>query len=231
MKRRIDSMIRRNNLEKYIDYFNLLNSSPSHLNDFLNYITINVSEFFRNKNQWIILENKILPVILNQKKRILIWSTACSTGEEPYSIAMIFYKLNAYKTAKIIATDIDDRVLNSAENGIYTEKDISSLPLEYKKRFFKPLPSGSYEIVTPIKNMVNFEKHNLLKDDYPENCDLIICRNVLIYFTEHAKSQIYKKFYKSLSAEGVLFVGNTEQIILPHKYGFNVLEHFFYTKA
>lgn len=230
MKRRIDTLIKRSNQEKYSDYLTLLDKSSSHLKEFLNYITINVSDFFRNPSQWATLKSKILPFLFKRKSRLKIWSAACSTGEEPYTIAMILAKINMLKNVDILATDIDDQVLKIAQKGLYNEKSLSTILEGYKHKFFKQSHSNYYLIDPQLKQSISFKKLDLLKDKFPQNCDLIICRNVLIYFTEKTKNDIYHKFHSSLSSNGVLFVGNTEQIILPQKYGFSVLEHFFYTK-
>ena len=107
MRRRIDSLIRRNNYDDYDLYFKALTRNPDLYNEFINYLTINVSEFYRNPDQWSILENEILPEIMKYNKRPKVWSAACSTGEEPYSLAMMMSKMNDLSSFRILATDID----------------------------------------------------------------------------------------------------------------------------
>lgn len=231
MKRRIESLIRRHNYKDYDSYYNALIGDQKLLNEFVTYLTINVSEFFRNIKQWDVLRDNVLPVLIdkNKKGKLKIWSAACSTGEEPYTTVMLLTKYYNLKDIEVIATDIDDKVLDKAKLGMYSEKAIEGIPKEFRDRYVKQ-EGNKYIISDEIKSRVKFLKHNLLKDSYPSNCDLIICRNVLIYFTEEAKDIIYQKFNDSLKPDGVLFVGSTEQIIMPQKYNFASLKTFFYKK-
>lgn len=229
MKRRILSLISRNKFSGFEDYIKGLKKDKNLLNEFLNYLTINVSEFYRNKEQWDILENQIIPDLLKQKKKIKVWSSACSTGEEPYSIVMLLSKFINIKDISILATDIDNAAINKAKIGIYSDKSLKELPNEFKTKYFEKI-QNTYKIKDEIKNKVKFQNINLLKDEYPKNCDLIFCRNVMIYFTEEAKSVMYNKFYNALSDNGILFVGSTEQIIYSHKYNLESVKTFFYRK-
>lgn len=142
---------------------------------------------------------------------------------------MILNEFLPLNKIKIIATDIDAEILVKAKNGLYTEKSIANLPKKYVEKYFK-VDGDVYAINQEVKNCVEFSKHNLLADPYPKNCDLIVCRNVLIYFTEEAKAEIYKKFNRALKTGGVLFVGSTEQIILYNLYNFKPIQTFFYQK-
>jgi len=228
MKRRIESFIKRNGFEEYEDYYRFIKEDKNRLREFLNYLTINVSEFFRNPNQWEILEKEILPELISKNKILKIWSSACASGEEPYSVALLFEKIN-FKNIEILATDIDEDAIERAKEGIYNEKIVANVPEDLKKKFFIKR-NDEYEIVDEIKNKVKFKKLNLLTDPFPKGIHLILCRNVLIYFTEEAKDSIYRKFYDSLTDDGVLFVGSTEQIIMPQKYGYYSIKSFFYKK-
>ncbi|HHW56627.1 MAG TPA: protein-glutamate O-methyltransferase CheR [Clostridia bacterium] len=228
MKRRLESLITSHKFNSYEEYFNELTVNKTLYEEFLNYITINVTEFFRNPLQWEILEKDILPNII--KKGFRVWSAACSTGEEPYSVAMLLTKFIDLKDVTIIATDIDGRVLEKAKKGIYSAETVKKVPQEYLKKFFRKIDDKSYQISEDIRKSVLFEKHDLLKDEYPKNIDLLICRNVLIYFNDTAKDKIYKKFYESLNDSGIFFVGSTEQIILPYRYNFEPIKTFFYKK-
>ncbi|WP_058485439.1 CheR family methyltransferase [Defluviitalea phaphyphila] len=229
MKRRINALIRKNNYKDYFSYLKALKNNKELYKEFINYITINVSEFFRNPVQWEILEKEIIPYLLKNSSTIKIWSAACSTGEEPYSLAMTLAKFIPLSQIKILATDIDKQVLEKAQIGLYNKKSISGVSKEFLLKYFKKV-GEDYKISDEIKNCVTFKQHDLLKDPYPNKCDLIVCRNVLIYFTDEAKNKIYKKFNNSLKTGGVLFVGNTEQIILSHKYLFSPIKTFFYKK-
>ncbi len=229
MKRRIDALIKKNNYDTYKDYVQALKENKDLFKEFINYLTINVSEFYRNPDQWEVLEKEIFPLLLSKNKKIKIWSSACSTGDEPYTLVMVLNKLLPLNSIKILATDIDTGALEKAQNGIYTSKSLENLPREMKDKYFT-IVGDSYKIKDEVKNCVEFKQFNLLRDPYPTGMDLIVCRNVLIYFTEEAKNDIYKKFNMSLNPQGILFVGSTEQLIMANKYNFKSLKTFFYIK-
>ena len=130
---------------------------------------------------------------------------------------------------KIYATDLDKQVIAKAKTGLYVEKSIASVPDDFKKKYFTKV-GPSYQISNEIKSRVEFKEHNLLKDTYPTDYHLIVCRNVLIYFTEEAKDEVFRKFQKSLKSGGFLFIGSTEQIINHREIGFERRNSFFYEK-
>lgn len=229
MKRRIDSLIRKNGYELYGDYIKALKTNKDLYNEFINYLTINVSEFYRNPEQWEVLKEHIFPLLLKKSPRLKIWSAACSTGDEPYTLVMVLNQYIPLKDIKITATDIDQEALRKAKAGIYSGKSLEKLPKAYVEKYFSKT-GGSYTIKDEVKNQVEFSQHNLLRDTYPKDCDLIVCRNVLIYFTEEAKTDIYMKFNRALKKEGILFIGSTEQIIMSNRYLLSPLKTFFYTK-
>lgn len=229
MKRRIDSLINRNNYDDYEMYFKALTQNSSLYDEFINYLTINVSEFYRNPAQWEILEKEIVPKLIESSNIPKIWSAACSTGEEPYSLAMMMSRFVSLSSLKILATDIDDGAVSKAKEGIYSSKSLENLPKDFINNFFTKAEEN-YKISDKIKNCIEFKHHNLLLDKYPSKCDLIACRNVMIYFTEEAKTLMYHNFRESLNNDGVLFVGSTEQIILPHRYKLEPIKTFFYKR-
>lgn len=230
MKRRIDTLIAKNKYSGYDTYVSGLSSDPKLFEEFVNYLTINVSEFYRNPEQWKILVEDVFPTLIGQFGRQLkIWSAACSTGDEPYSLVMALSKYIPIQQIKILATDIDKQVIQKAKTGIYVEKSIAAVPEEYKSKYFRTLGT-SVQISEDVKNCVEFKQHNLLKDAYPNNYHLIVCRNVLIYFTEEAKDVIFRKYYDALAPGGVLFIGSTEQIVNYKDIGFVRKSSFFYQK-
>lgn len=229
MHRRIDSLIAKLGVANYDDYFRLIKSDKNMLSEFLGHMTINVSEFYRNPQQWEILKEEIYPMLINKNKNLKIWSAACSTGDEPYTLVMTLSEYLPLANIKIIATDIDDEILNKAKSGLYTKKSIDALPKNYVEKYFD-YKDEIYAVKETVKRCVEFKKHNLLKDIYPGNVDLIVCRNVLIYFTNEAKDNIYSNFRNSLKNGGVLFIGSTEQIIEAEKYKLKPLRTFFYKK-
>lgn len=231
MKRRITSLANRNGYTKLVDYFELINKNREKFDEFINFLTINVSEFFRNPEQWKIVEEKVFPIYLKQKNDVKIWSAACSTGEEPYTMAMILSRLGVpLNKINITATDIDDGAIEKAKTGIYSKSSLKNVPNDLQSKFFKETPDGKFAVSSDIKNSIKFKKHNLLKDPYTSGYDLIVCRNVMIYFTDEAKDIIYQKFSNSLQKNGILFVGSTEQIISPQNFNLKSLRTFFYKK-
>jgi chemotaxis protein methyltransferase CheR len=232
MKRRIEALITKYGMDSYPEYVGRLKADKVVYDEFLTYITINVSEFYRNPEQWALLEKEVFPYLFDHYgKDLKIWSAACSTGDEPYSLVMMLSKFMPLHKIKVYATDIDKCILEKASIGLYHEKSLKSLPLEFFNKYFTRVTDKTYKISDEIKACVEFKHHDLLKDSYPSNCDLIICRNVLIYFTDEAKNKIYSGFYNALKKDGLLFVGSTEQIIQAQQIGFYNFKSFFYKKA
>lgn len=231
MKRRISSLASRNGFNDLLEYFKFIDNDKEKFNEFINFMTINVSEFFRNPEQWKIVETKLFPAFLSKSKDIKVWSAACSTGEEPYTITMILSTLLPLNKITVYATDIDDGAMAKAKAGVYIASSLKNVPTELKNKYFKKNDDGKFEISNEIKSRVQFKKHNLLKDPYIDKCDLIVCRNVMIYFTDDAKNEIYQKFSNSLKPDGVLFVGSTEQIISPQQFDLKSLKTFFYGRT
>lgn len=230
MKRRLTSLRLRRGYEDFASFYQALRKNRELYDEFLDRMTINVSEFFRNPDRWKALEEKILPRLHNGKKSLKCWSAACSTGEEPYSLAMILTKHGLLDSAEILATDIDKNALDKAQKGIYLERAVQSVPDEYYHTFFKK--EGNMSIISArLREKIQFQKHNLLADPYGADFDLIICRNVMIYFTEEAKQKLYIQFSRALRPGGILFVGSTEQIFRPQQYHLEPIDTFFYRRV
>ena len=168
-----------------------------------------------------------LPGLLKKSPRLKIWSAACSNGSEPYTLAMILEKLAPGRGHRIIATDIDDNMLAKAKEGVYNINEIKNVPQQLRDRHFDK-NGNEYKIHDSIKQRVDFRHHDLLKDRYESGFDLIVCRNVVIYFTDEAKLKIYTGFFNSLKTDGYLFVGGTERIHNYKAIGFDNPYPFFY---
>ncbi|MCH5337632.1 MAG: protein-glutamate O-methyltransferase CheR [Acetatifactor sp.] len=230
MKRRIDTLISKHKIEGYDKYVQGLRSDKALFDEFVNYITINVSEFYRNPEQWKFMDEKVIPELISKfGKSLKIWSAACSTGDEPYSLVMALSKHLPLNSIKIYATDLDKQVIAKAKVGLYAEKSVESVPADLKSKYFTKV-GPSYKIADEIKARVEFKEHNLLKDTYPTDYHMIVCRNVLIYFTEEAKDEVFRKYFNSLAKGGVLFIGSTEQIINYKEIGYERKNSFFYQK-
>ena len=176
------------------------------------------------------MDKTVIPQLIHEfGHNLKIWSAACSTGDEPYSLVMALSRHLPLSQITVLATDIDNQVLEKAQAGLYNEKSVAGVPQDLKEKYFTKIGS-SYKISDEIKSRVKFCQHNLLLDPYPKNCHFIVCRNVLIYFTEEAKDEIFKKFHESLVHKGLLFIGSTEQIITYKQIGYARRESFYYEK-
>lgn len=230
MKRRIDSLITKNGYSGYEQYLQALRTDTERFEEFVTYLTINVSEFYRNPDQWQVMDKEIFPELIKKYgKKLKIWSAACSTGDEPYSLVMALSRHVPLEMIHITATDLDKQIIAKAKVGLYSAKSVAAVPDDLKKKYFTQLGS-SYQISDEIKSRVEFKEHNLLDDNYVTGYHMIVCRNVLIYFTEEAKEEVFRKFYKSIVPGGILFIGSTEQIINYKEIGYDRKNSFFYLR-
>lgn len=232
MKRRLTSLKNKYHLESFQDYFNLISRDENLLEECLDRMTINVSGFFRNKKRWDILDKTILPEIIQKRKgrRLKVWSAACSTGEEPYTLSIILARHLPVSEFEILATDIDEKALQKAMLGSYDERSLNECTEEERKDYFHQ-EGTKFRIKRNFQAPIKFQKQNLLEGRYQKSFDLIVCRNVLIYFTEDAKDDIYRGFADSLNPCGYLFIGSTEQIFHPQTYQLQSVTTFFYQKS
>ncbi|WP_068775401.1 protein-glutamate O-methyltransferase CheR [Paenibacillus sp. FJAT-26967] len=229
MKRRLTTLRTKKGYDTFLAYYEALTKDKALFHEFLDRMTINVSEFWRNPNRWEVLESKFLPELRAVSRNLKVWSAACSTGEEPYTLAMILAQQGALRDTSVLATDIDDGAIEKARRGIYVERSLKDVPAAYVQTYFKQ-EQTVYHIADELKKAVRFQKQNLLEDRFDSGFDLIICRNVIIYFTEEAKDRLYQKFSKALKPGGILFVGSTEQIFSPAQYDLEPADTFFYRK-
>ena len=230
MRRRINNLINKTPFKSYTSFFNDVVKDKQKFADFIEYLTINVSEFFRNADKFGLLETDIIPYLLKRNDSLNIWSAGCSIGAEPYSLSIIMKELTPGKRHRILATDLDIEIIAKAKKGIYTADEIKAMRSDRKVKYFTKTPDGKYAIKPEIKMPVDFKRHNLLKDPFERNFDLILCRNVVIYFTEEAKAELYKNFFKALRPGGILFVGGTESILNSRQIGYVTYKPFFYQK-
>lgn len=230
MRRRIGNLVQRADMNSFVAYFDKVSQNKEDFASFIEYLTINVSEFFRNPDKFDILETDVFPMLLKKSPKLNIWSAGCSIGAEPYTIAIILKELTPNVKHRILASDLDVEILAKAKKGIYTENEIKAMRPDRKAKYFVKTPDGKFAIKPEIKSLVEFKQHNLLKDPYEKNFQLIINRNVVIYFTEDAKTQMYTGFFNSLVPGGILFVGATEAILNYRQIGFATYKAFFYQK-
>jgi chemotaxis protein methyltransferase CheR len=233
MKRRLDSWLARSCAHSWPDYFKRLQTDAIELGRFRNYLTINVSSFFRDPARWQTLREKVVPDLLESAARrqrahsydlpmprLRIWSAGCSIGTEPYSLAILLEELTSSGRHHLLATDLDRGALAKARaRGPYTPDEVNNVSAAQRAKYFQP--GGPPFYITPaLAQRVEFRELDLLADEFDADMDLIVCRNVVIYFTEEAKAKLYRRFFEALRPGGVLFVGGIEVISHSPEIGF-----------
>lgn len=229
LQRRIHTVMGKSGATSLKTYSELIEKDAEIRQDFLDYITINVTDFFRNPELFNEFEKALQNELSPNFGRLKIWSAACSIGSEPYSLAILMRKHRIQSAGKILATDIDEKVLIRAREGSYREYELKNVQEDVLEKYFKQ-DDKQFAIAPAIKNMVHFEKHNLLADPFDKGYHLIICRNVIIYFKKEVKETLYRKFSESLVSGGILFTGATETIYKPETYGLEKIGKFLYRK-
>lgn len=196
---------------------------------FADFLTINVTEFFRNADRFESLRERYLPLLLSRRQPLRIWSAGCSAGAEAYSVAMLLQELTPGTRHYLLGTDIDAASLQRARAAIYPAQEVREVSAPMRKRLFAEHSNG-YQLSAAVRSQVEFKRHDLMGDDYPGDLDLILCRNVVIYFTEETKRGLYRRFHSSLRPGGVLFIGATESILDARTIGLRYLEPCFYER-
>ncbi|RLT92674.1 CheR family methyltransferase [Ketobacter sp.] len=220
---RIVRRIRALNLGDFKSYLDYLERHPeAELTNFINAITTNLTSFFREAHHFDFLRQTVLPELQRKKKaqqRIRIWSAGCSTGEEPYSIAMTLHGAleRARWDAKILATDLDTNVLSHGRRGIYSKERIGNMDAQLVRKYFNdPRGGGNDEVLEAresIRSLITFNHLNLL-GDWPMKgrFDVIFCRNVVIYFSKETQRELFDRYADILEPDGYLFIGHSESL-------------------
>ena len=231
MRRRLTGFVEREERGGVSRFCRRLQREPDLRTALRDTITINVSEFFRDAAPWPKLRSKLLPELLETRQTLRIWSAGCSNGQEPYTVAMILADLQAGSRAQILATDLDRVTLARAKaGGPYRPDDVRNVPPALRTKHLREAEDGFY-VADLLRKRVRFRELNLLSDAFDRDFDLVICRNVLIYFSNEAKLQLLRRFCDSLRPGGVLLVGGTEAILSPESLGLERLGGTFYRNA
>lgn len=232
MERRLRSFARRSGLDDLDAYLARLRSDVAAREAFLDHMTINVSELFRNPERFEELERQVLPGLLASAggRGLRAWSAGCSYGAEPYSLAVLLAEAAPGARHEITATDLDERVLARAREGRFGEDDMRAVTAARRARWFTEEPGGGVRAAESLRRSIRFSRLDLLADRFPSGQDLILCRNVVIYFTEEAKDRLYRRLLESLRPGGVLFVGATERITGADRMGWQKQGMFFYRR-
>jgi chemotaxis protein methyltransferase CheR len=231
MERRIRDFARRRQVTDLGAFAALLRQDARLLREFEQHITINVSEFYRNPEAFAYLERQVLPEILAARRGLRIWSAGCSYGAEPYTLAMLALDAAPRAGHSIVATDIDRAILARATEGKgYTPEDIRGLPARLRDAYLQR-EGTTYAVREPAKRLVRFSRFDLLSDTMTQPFDLVVCRNVIIYFTDEAKNRILQQMVTTLQPGGWLFIGGTETIGKPAAMGLTYAAPCFYVKS
>ena len=230
--RRVHMLMQRWNATSYDEYYKVISTREDKLREFLDYLTINVSEFFRNANRWWELKDKVFPLIFKEtgQKKLKLWSAGCATGEEPYSLGVLALETGLTNPQPVLATDIDRGALAKAQAGIFQKRQLVNAPPEWISKYFSEIDANTVQVKNVVKEKVNFRQQNLIKDPFDSGMDVILCRNVVIYFSPETKSALYEKFFNALRPGGYLMTGSTEQIFEYKKIGFESAGPFLYRK-
>ena len=197
------------------------------MRNFLDSVTTNLTRFFRNATHLQTLENHVIPELALHKKhnRVRVWSAGCSTGEEPYTIAIIMRdKMAARFRVEIVGSDLSLKSLMVAKEGFYPESRVEGIPSRYLQRYFEKKRDG-YQVRNEIKRMVRFDYHNLKLDSGLSNIDIVFCRNVLIYFDAAAQKNVVERLWNAMTNHAFLFVGHSESL-----FGMNTQFKFLKTR-
>lgn len=220
LRRRIAVRMRARGAHTYEDYARILDSDAAEYDRLMDALTINVTKLFRNWDVYAAVADRVVPVLWERESPdIRVWSAGCSSGEEPYSLAVLFHRYAASVGAlsrlgrlSILGTDIDERCLAAAERGEFEEGDFADTPDELRQRYFAP--TVPFTILPAVHRLVHFERQDLLGDPAPAGPhDLIVCRNVLIYFDRETQERLFEIFYRALRPGGFLVLGKVETLL------------------
>jgi chemotaxis protein methyltransferase CheR len=214
---RLREQLREKKLQSLDDYLQLILGSKEEMKQFLDAVTTNLTRFFRNQGHFDAMIHYVIPAILAEKRKtgnhaFRVWSAGCSTGEEPYTIAMILQDiLPPSFSFEIIASDISLKSIMVGKTGYYPNNRIDGVPPAYLQRFFMKTDTG-YQVIEELKNKIRFDYHNLRNDSGLRNIDIVFCRNVLIYFDDEGQEHVVNRFWDAMASTSFLYIGHSESL-------------------
>ena len=229
LESRLKERLREKKIDSVRTYFSTITSDKEELKGFLDSITTNLTRFFRNQPHFDALEKFVIPELIHKLKKgsntIRIWSAGCSTGEEPYTIAMLLSEiLPPPWTYEILASDISLKCLMTAKEGLYADSRIDGIPPHYLAKYFDKV-EGGYHIHSNLQSKIKFDYHNLKNDAGQRGFDIVFCRNVIIYFDEAAQTTVINRFWDAMAPKSFLFIGHSESL-----FGMNTKFEFLKTE-
>ena len=217
LESRLKERLREKTIDSVKTYFAEISKNKEELKGFLDSITTNLTRFFRNQAHFDALEKFVIPELINKIKKgsgstLKIWSAGCSTGEEPYTIAMLLEEIlpPSWKY-EIVASDISLKCLMTAKEGFYAENRIVGIPDKYLAKYFDKVGDG-YKVHSNLQSKIRFDYHNLKNDSGQRGLDIVFCRNVIIYFDEAAQTAVINRFWDAMAAKSFLFIGHSESL-------------------
>jgi chemotaxis protein methyltransferase CheR len=215
LESRLKERLREKGIDSVKTYFETIKGDKEELKGFLDSITTNLTRFFRNQAQFDAFEHHVIPETMKIRKTpgtIRIWSAGCSTGEEPYSLAMLLTEIIPKPwNFEILASDISLKCLMTAKEGFYGDSRLDGIPPNYLVKFFDKV-DGGYKIHADIQAKIKFDYHNLKNDSQQRNLDVVFCRNVIIYFDDVAQTAVINRFWDSMASKSFLFIGHSESL-------------------
>lgn len=231
MIRRLSGFLSRVGATNVDEFCSMLATDVEVQEKVMGFLTINVTEFFRDTRHFEMLRTTVLPEIIKKNPRARIWSAGSSRGAEAYSVAMMIEEIAPLSKVQIFGTDLDEKVIAQARaGGPYPDAEAKNISASLRQKFMDHEPDGHY-VKPEIRSKVKFSEQNLLTDRFDRDFDLIMCRNVVIYFSDEAKAALNTKFSASLKPDGILFIGGTETILNPKEFDLEREAAAFYRKA
>jgi chemotaxis protein methyltransferase CheR len=232
MERRIRTFATKQGIPELPAYLKVLQADKAKVDEFLDRVTINVSQLWRNPEQWTLLGATILPELAAEGGRVRAWSAGSSYGAEAYTLAAVASASIPKARVTIKGTDIDPRMVERARKGEFSAEDARSAPRAEVAKWFEPLPDGRLRGKPELRRLVSFETGDLLLSRIPrEAYDLVLCRNTVIYFNEDVRDALHERLVQSLRPGGVLMIGSTERVTRPRELGLEPTHPFVYRKA
>ena len=216
VKSRLSKRMRKIQIERYSDYYKHLTSSKEEMTEFLNAISTNTTHFFRESAHFDFMDARLKEWYAGGQRKFRFWSAACSSGEEPYTMAIMANELfhdKSFVDWRILATDISTGVLQKCQEGVYHEKQFVDMPKQYLRKYVT-VQGESYHIEEKLKKYISFNRINLNNHPFPMKgpFDLVFCRNVMIYFDEVVRKQLIMDIHRLLGPNGYLLVGHAESL-------------------